>query len=89
MVLDMVMQQKLQKKFNENLTLKEAALKLKLISEKDFDKIVDPKNDIIKYIRNYFYRQTNTLIASYLNDGLICSLKNNLELGRLLNTNLL
>jgi len=31
------------KAFNENLTLKEAALKLKLISEKEFDKIVDPK----------------------------------------------
>ena len=34
------------KAFNENLTLKEAALKLKLISEKDFDKIVDPKKMI-------------------------------------------
>ena len=31
------------KAFDENLTLKEAALKLKLISEKDFNKIVDPK----------------------------------------------
>ena len=34
------------KAFNENLTLKDAALKLKLISEKDFDKIVDPKKMI-------------------------------------------
>ena len=34
------------KAFNENLTLKKAALKLKLISEKDFDKIVDPKKMI-------------------------------------------
>jgi len=34
------------KAFNENLTLKEAALKLKLISERDFDKIVDPKKMI-------------------------------------------
>ncbi len=34
------------KAFNENLTLKEASLKLKLISEKDFDKIVDPKKMI-------------------------------------------
>ncbi len=34
------------KAFNENLTLKEAALKLRLISEKDFDKIVDPKKMI-------------------------------------------
>ena len=34
------------KAFNENLTLKEAALKLKLISEKEFDKIVDPKKMI-------------------------------------------
>ncbi len=34
------------KAFSENLTLKEAALKLKLISEKDFDKIVDPKKMI-------------------------------------------
>ncbi len=31
------------KAFNENLTLKEAALKLNLISEKEFDKIVNPK----------------------------------------------
>ena len=31
------------KAFKENLTLKEAAIKLKLVSEKDFDKIVDPK----------------------------------------------
>ena len=43
----MIMLQKLQKKaFDENLTLKKAALKLKLISEKDFDKIVDPKKMI-------------------------------------------
>ena len=34
------------KAYTENLTLKEAALKLKLISEKDFDKIVDPKKMI-------------------------------------------
>ena len=34
------------KAFNENLTLKEAAVKLKLISENDFDKIVDPKKMI-------------------------------------------
>ena len=34
------------KAFTEDLTLKEAALKLKLISEKDFDKIVDPKKMI-------------------------------------------
>ncbi len=34
------------KAFNENLTLKEAALKLNLISEKEFDKIVDPKKMI-------------------------------------------
>ena len=34
------------KAFTENLTLKEAALKLKLISAKDFDKIVDPKKMI-------------------------------------------
>ncbi len=31
------------KAFDENLTLREAALKLGLVSEKDFDKIVDPK----------------------------------------------
>ena len=31
------------KAFKENLTLKEAALDLKMISEKEFDKIVDPK----------------------------------------------
>ncbi len=31
------------KAYDENLTLKKAALKLGLISEKDFDKIVDPK----------------------------------------------
>ncbi len=34
------------KAFAENLTLKKAALKLKLVSEKDFDKIVDPKKMI-------------------------------------------
>ena len=34
------------KAFDENLTLKEAALKLKLVSEKEFDKIVDPKKMI-------------------------------------------
>ncbi len=32
--------------FKENLTLKEAALKLKLVSKKDFEKIVDPKKMI-------------------------------------------
>jgi Fumarase len=36
----------LKKLFDENLTLKEAALKLKLISEKEFEKIVDPKKMI-------------------------------------------
>ena len=34
------------KAFEENLTLKKAALELKLISEKNFDKIVDPKKMI-------------------------------------------
>ena len=34
------------KAFDENLTLKEAALKLKLISAKEFDRIVDPKKMI-------------------------------------------
>ncbi len=34
------------KAFDENINLKEAALKLGLISEKDFDKIVDPKKMI-------------------------------------------
>ena len=34
------------KAFDENLTLKEAAIKLKLISEKEFDTIVDPKKMI-------------------------------------------
>ncbi len=34
------------KAYNENLTLKESALKLKLISEKDFDKFIDPKKMI-------------------------------------------
>ena len=31
------------KAFKENLTLKEAALKLRFIDEKNFDKLVDPK----------------------------------------------
>ena len=31
------------KAFNENLTLKNAAIELGLINEKDFDKLVDPK----------------------------------------------
>ena len=31
------------KAFKDNITLKEAAIKLKIINEKDFDKIVDPK----------------------------------------------
>ena len=31
------------KAYEQNLTLKQAAIKLKLVSEKDFDKIVDPK----------------------------------------------
>ncbi len=34
------------KAFTENLTLKDAALKLKLISEEEFDKIVDPRKMI-------------------------------------------
>tara|TARA_B100001175_G_C19344790_1_gene559282 strand:- start:485 stop:907 length:423 start_codon:yes stop_codon:yes gene_type:complete len=34
------------KAFDENITLKEAARKLNLISEKEFDKIVDPKKMI-------------------------------------------
>ena len=34
------------KAFKENLTLKEAAVKLRLISESDFDRIVDPKKMI-------------------------------------------
>jgi len=34
------------KAFVDNLTLKEAAIKLKLVSEKEFDKIVDPKKMI-------------------------------------------
>ena len=34
------------KAFEENLTLKKAALELDLISEKNFDKIVDPKKMI-------------------------------------------
>ena len=34
------------KAFDENLTLKEAAKKLNLVSEKEFDKIVNPKKMI-------------------------------------------
>ena len=34
------------KAYKENLTLKEAAIKLKLVSEKDFDRIVNPKKMI-------------------------------------------
>ena len=34
------------KAFDEKMTLKEAALKLKLVTEKEFDKIVDPKKMI-------------------------------------------
>ena len=34
------------KAFNDNITLKEAALKLKLVTGKEFDKIVDPKKMI-------------------------------------------
>ena len=34
------------KAFDDNITLKEAALKLKLVTGKDFDKIVDPKKMI-------------------------------------------
>ena len=34
------------KAFEENITLKEAAIKLKLVSEKQFEKIVDPKKMI-------------------------------------------
>ena len=34
------------KAFEDNSTLKEAALKLNLVSEKDFDRIVDPKKMI-------------------------------------------
>ena len=34
------------KAFNENLSLKEAAIKLGFISEKEFDRIVDPKKMI-------------------------------------------
>ena len=32
--------------FQENITLKEAAIKLDLVSERDFNKIVDPKKMI-------------------------------------------
>ncbi len=43
----MIILRKSQKKaFNNNITLKEAALKLKLVTEKEFDKIVDPKKMI-------------------------------------------
>ena len=35
------------KAFKENITLKEAAMKLKLVTEKEFDRIVDLKNDLI------------------------------------------
>ena len=34
------------KAYNDNITLKEAALKLNLVSEIEFDKIVDPKKMI-------------------------------------------
>ena len=34
------------KAFEENLTLKQAALKLRLVTEEDFDKIVNPKKMI-------------------------------------------
>ena len=34
------------KAFNDNITLREAALKLKLVKGKEFDKIVDPKKMI-------------------------------------------
>ena len=34
------------KAFEDNSTLKEAALKLNLVTEKEFDKIVDPKKMI-------------------------------------------
>ena len=34
------------KAFSENLTLRDAALKLKIVTEKEFDKIVDPKKMI-------------------------------------------
>ena len=34
------------KAFKENITLKEAAIKLKLVNEKEFDRIVDPKKMI-------------------------------------------
>ena len=34
------------KAFNEGLTLKEAALKLNLVTEEEFDKIVDPNKMI-------------------------------------------
>ena len=34
------------KAYAENLTLKEAAIKLRLVNEKDFDLLVDPKKMI-------------------------------------------
>ena len=34
------------KAFKDNLTLKEAAMKLELVTEKEFDRIVDPKKMI-------------------------------------------
>ena len=34
------------KAFKENTTLKEAAMKLKIVTEKEFDRIVDPKKMI-------------------------------------------
>ena len=48
-ILDMIMQQKIAKTAHiDNSTQKEAAIKLNLVNEDDFDKWVDPKeNDII------------------------------------------
>ena len=40
------------KAFKENLTLKEAALKLKLINEKQFNKIVQPKKMVWNKLYN-------------------------------------
>ena len=55
------------KAFNENLTLKEAALKLKLISEKDFDKIVDPAaNAIENSLRQGYLSHLETFISRKL-----------------------
>ena len=39
-------EKKEKKAFNDNITLREAALKLKLVTGKEFDKIVDPKKMI-------------------------------------------